>query len=177
MLKRNFISIGLLSLLVIFALANPGVSQQSEKSADVKKSTEAERATEAADVLTQIMNIPENAIPDELMARAHGIAVIPHVVKGAFGFGGQWGKGLMSSLLDVRLRDKSADSYSLCGNRNKFGGNLHALLQLQILYGNVGDEHVRFTILQNVGQFPIEKLQLPVVAVVLNFNQNHRTSL
>jgi lipid-binding SYLF domain-containing protein len=30
------------------------------------------------------------------MARAHGIAVIPHVVKGAFGIGGQWGKGLMS---------------------------------------------------------------------------------
>jgi lipid-binding SYLF domain-containing protein len=42
------------------------------------------------------MNIPENAIPDALMERAHGIAVIPHVVKGAFGFGGQWGKGLMS---------------------------------------------------------------------------------
>jgi lipid-binding SYLF domain-containing protein len=96
MLKRNFISIGLLSLLVVFAFANPVVSQQSKKSADVKKSTEAERATEAADVLTQIMNIPENAIPDELMARAHGIAVIPHVVKGAFGLGGQWGKGLMS---------------------------------------------------------------------------------
>ena len=42
------------------------------------------------------MNIPENSIPEELMARAHGIAVIPHVVKGAFGIGGQWGKGLMS---------------------------------------------------------------------------------
>src|SRR5215467_8024586 len=96
MLKRNFISIGLLSLLVVFAFANPVASQQSKKSADVKQSTEAERATEAADVLTQIMNIPENAIPDELMARAHGIAVIPHVVKGAFGLGGQWGKGLMS---------------------------------------------------------------------------------
>jgi lipid-binding SYLF domain-containing protein len=96
MLKRNFISIGLLSLLVVFAFANPVASQQSKKLADVKKSTEAERATEAADVLTQIMNIPENAIPDELMARAHGIAVIPHVVKGAFGLGGQWGKGLMS---------------------------------------------------------------------------------
>ena len=96
MLKRNFISIGLLSLLVVFAFANPVASQQSKKLADVKKSTEAERATEAADVLTQIMNIPENAIPDELMARAHGIAVIPHVIKGAFGLGGQWGKGLMS---------------------------------------------------------------------------------
>jgi lipid-binding SYLF domain-containing protein len=95
MLKRNFISIGLLSLLVVFAFANPVASQQSKKLADVKKSTEAERATEAADVLTQMMNIPENAI-HELMARAHGIAVIPHVVKGAFGLGGQWGKGLMS---------------------------------------------------------------------------------
>src|SRR5262245_32721642 len=96
MLKRNFISIGLLSLLVVFAFANPAASQQSEKLPDVTKSTEAQRASEAADVLTQIMSIPENAIPDELMARAHGIAVIPNVVKGAFGFGGQWGKGLMS---------------------------------------------------------------------------------
>ncbi len=96
MLKGNFISIGLLFLLVVFALANQVVAQQSQKAADVKRSTEAERATEAADVLTQVMNIPENAIPDELMARAHGIAVIPHVVKGAFGLGGQWGKGLMS---------------------------------------------------------------------------------
>ena len=96
MLKRNFISIGLLSLLVVFAFANPVASQQSPKASDVKRSTEAERATDAADVLTQIMNIPENAIPDELMARAHGIAVIPHVIKGAFGLGGQWGKGLMS---------------------------------------------------------------------------------
>src|SRR5215471_5660390 len=96
MLKRNFISIGLLSVLVVFAFANPVASQQSQKAFDVKRSTEAERATDAADVLTQIMNIPENAIPDELMARAHGIAVIPHVVKGAFGLGGQWGKGLMS---------------------------------------------------------------------------------
>src|SRR5499433_1423584 len=96
MLKRNFISIGLLSVLVVFAFANPVASQQSQRASDVKRSTEAERATDAADVLTQIMNIPESAIPDELMARAHGIAVIPHVVKGAFGLGGQWGKGLMS---------------------------------------------------------------------------------
>src|SRR5262252_3029540 len=96
MLKRNFISIGLLSVFVVFAFANPVVAQQSNKLADVRRSTEAERATDAANVLTQIMNIPENAIPDELMGRAYGIAVIPHVVKGAFGLGGQWGKGLMS---------------------------------------------------------------------------------
>src|SRR4030095_10188207 len=35
-------------------------------------------------------------VPEHLMSGTHGIAVIPHVVKGAFGIGGQWGKGLMS---------------------------------------------------------------------------------
>ncbi len=63
---------------------------------EVKKSDEAERAANATRVLTEIMSIPEESIPDALMSRAHGIAVIPHVVKGAFGFGGQWGKGLMA---------------------------------------------------------------------------------
>jgi len=55
-----------------------------------------ERAVEATHVLTEIMGVTETSIPDSLMARAHGIAVIPHVVKGALGIGGQWGKGLMS---------------------------------------------------------------------------------
>jgi lipid-binding SYLF domain-containing protein len=60
---------------------------------------EADRAMEAAEVLTDIMNIPEKGIPDDLMNRAQGIAVIPHVVKGAFGIGGRWGKGLVSERL------------------------------------------------------------------------------
>ena len=90
MFERNSIFGGLLLLIVGFAFTNPFAAQESAKSA------EAERAADAANVLTEIMNIPENAIPDKLMAHAHGIAVIPHVVKGAFGFGGQWGKGLVS---------------------------------------------------------------------------------
>jgi lipid-binding SYLF domain-containing protein len=88
---KSFIRIALWSLVVVFALTNPVTARQSNK-----QSTEAERAGEAVNVLTEIMNIPENSIPEDLMARAHGIAVIPHVVKGAFGIGGQWGKGLMS---------------------------------------------------------------------------------
>ena len=42
------------------------------------------------------MGIPESGIPDDLMARARAVAVIPHVVKGAFGIGGRYGKGLVS---------------------------------------------------------------------------------
>jgi lipid-binding SYLF domain-containing protein len=88
---KSFIRIGLWSLVIVFALTSPVTAQQSNK-----PSAEADRVAEAAGVLTEIMSIPENSIPEELMARAHGIAVIPHVVKGAFGIGGQWGKGLMS---------------------------------------------------------------------------------
>jgi lipid-binding SYLF domain-containing protein len=90
MLKGRSIFTGLLMLVVVFALTVPAMAQKGAPSAEV------DRAAEASKVLTEIMNIPENAIPEELMARAHGIAVIPHVVKGAFGLGGQWGKGLMA---------------------------------------------------------------------------------
>jgi len=91
MFKIGSIRTGLLLMFVGVALVIPAMAQQSEK-----QSAEAERVGEAATILTEIMTIPENSIPEELMARAHGIAVIPHVVKGAFGIGGQWGKGLMS---------------------------------------------------------------------------------
>jgi lipid-binding SYLF domain-containing protein len=90
----SLIRVGLWSLVVVFALTVPVTAKQSKE--QPKQSDEAERAAQAASVLNEIMGIPESSIPEELMARAHGIAVIPHVVKGAFGIGGQWGKGLMS---------------------------------------------------------------------------------
>jgi lipid-binding SYLF domain-containing protein len=89
MLKGSHRISGVLAVVLALTLAIPVIAQN-------KQSSESERAAEAANVLTEIMNIPENSIPEELMARAHGIAVIPHVVKGAFGLGGQWGKGLIS---------------------------------------------------------------------------------
>ena len=88
---RSFVRIALCSLAVVFAVTNPVMARQSNA-----HSAEAERAADAVNVLSEVMGIPENSIPQDLMARAHGIAVIPHVVKGAFVFGGQWGKGLMS---------------------------------------------------------------------------------
>ena len=88
---RSFVRIALWCLVVVFALTNPVMARQSNE-----HSTEAERAADAVNVLNEIMRIPENSIPEDLMARAHGIAVIPHVAKGAFGVGGQWGKGVMS---------------------------------------------------------------------------------
>src|SRR6516165_8113181 len=90
MWKMSFAYIGVLFLVAILGLTTPLAAQTP------KLSAEADRAAEAAHVLNEIMNIPESAIPEDLMARAHAVAVIPHVIKGAFGIGGQWGKGLMS---------------------------------------------------------------------------------
>jgi lipid-binding SYLF domain-containing protein len=42
------------------------------------------------------MDAPDQRIPDALLKRAYGIAVIPHVIKGAMGIGGSYGKGLVA---------------------------------------------------------------------------------
>jgi lipid-binding SYLF domain-containing protein len=64
--------------------------------AAVKLSDDAERASNAGAVLGEIMAAPDQDIPEALLKRAVGIAVIPHVVKGALGVGGQFGKGLVA---------------------------------------------------------------------------------
>jgi lipid-binding SYLF domain-containing protein len=89
MKRNNWVGFVLVLLLsVLFAGGKPLLARKS--------TDEAERARKAADVLAEVMAIPEGSIPDELMERARGIAVIPHLVKGAFGVGGRYGKGLIS---------------------------------------------------------------------------------
>ncbi len=53
---------------------------------------EAERLKIAAEVLTQILNIPEN-VPQDLLDKAECVGVFPSVIKGAFIFGGSYGRG------------------------------------------------------------------------------------
>jgi lipid-binding SYLF domain-containing protein len=61
-----------------------------------KQTDESARAQQAASVLREIMEAPDQSIPEALLKKAYGIAVIPHVVKGAFGIGGRYGKGLIA---------------------------------------------------------------------------------
>jgi len=53
------------------------------------------RLTEAAAVLAKFTADDENAIPAELLGRAHGIAVIPNVIRGGFLLGGRRGRGVL----------------------------------------------------------------------------------
>jgi len=80
---------------------------ESEKKAEMKKAEmkgdvkdETERAETAGRILKELTSAEDKTIPKELLENAEGIAVIPHVVKGAMGVGGRYGKGLVSSRME-----------------------------------------------------------------------------
>ncbi len=73
-------------LLVVFA----GIlSWAGEQKKDVT-----ERLQMASDVLSQMSAAPDKGIPEEVLASAKCIAVVPHLVKGGFIFGGKHGRGV-----------------------------------------------------------------------------------
>ena len=53
------------------------------------------RVLTATQVLEEVQGMPDQRVPDWLLQRAYGIAVIPDVTKVAFIFGGRGGKGLV----------------------------------------------------------------------------------
>ena len=59
-----------------------------------KDSDDEQRLQKAADVLGEILNIPDN-IPQGLLDKADCVIVLPSVKKFAIGFGASWGKGVM----------------------------------------------------------------------------------
>src|SRR5437667_9024454 len=56
--------------------------------------TEQERLADSAQVLEEILNIPD-ALPKELLNKAECVVVLPSVKKFALGFGGSYGRGAL----------------------------------------------------------------------------------
>jgi lipid-binding SYLF domain-containing protein len=63
--------------------------------ADVS-SSQAKRLQDAATVVREIKGAPDKGIPEDLWNKAECVSVIPHLKKGAFVVGGEYGKGVMS---------------------------------------------------------------------------------
>ncbi|MEM7432438.1 MAG: lipid-binding SYLF domain-containing protein [Pseudomonadota bacterium] len=85
---KSLIWLATLSLL----LATPAHAETAEQ-----------RVADAADVLDQLLRIPEKSIPPSLLSRAYAVAVVPDVVKAGFVVGARRGKGV----LVVRQDDQS----------------------------------------------------------------------
>jgi lipid-binding SYLF domain-containing protein len=88
-MTRNFIVSTLLSAWILLAPAGSALAQSAEES------REDARLITATQVLDELRDTPDNRVPDWLMERAYGVAVIPEVIKGAFIFGGRYGNGVM----------------------------------------------------------------------------------
>ena len=58
-------------------------------------SKETKRVETSIDVLDAIQSTPDKTIPNFLLKKAYGIAVIPGVIKGAAAIGGRYGKGVL----------------------------------------------------------------------------------
>jgi lipid-binding SYLF domain-containing protein len=56
---------------------------------------EEETVRAASAVLSETMALPLNGIPEAMLANAHGVAIIPNVIKGSFIVGARHGRGLL----------------------------------------------------------------------------------
>ena len=83
------------ALTWILAFALVSVAHAAPLPADGRLADEAERVRKAVEVLDSILVAPDREVPADLLEKAHGVAVVPNVVKGAFIGGGRYGKGLV----------------------------------------------------------------------------------
>ncbi len=88
-------AISLLAVLVVLIAGTAGVVRSQSR--DAKKLASATKeAQKAADVFTEIMNVPDQAIPQRLLDKAEAVAVFPGVIKAGFIVGGRAGDGVIS---------------------------------------------------------------------------------
>jgi len=80
------------ALLSVAALAPASSIAQA---APIAAPAEEARALLAVDVLNEMQALPELRIPDALLRRAQGIAIVPDMARGALLIGGRGGKGVL----------------------------------------------------------------------------------
>jgi len=112
----NKLGIILFSGSLIFAAPGSAFAQEKTRPNTTSKDTEkkdtnvptkpdkeakdaSERIAKAIEVLQDLTAAPDKKVPHELLERAEAIAVIPNMIKGAFGVGGNYGKGMVSQRL------------------------------------------------------------------------------
>jgi SH3 domain-containing YSC84-like protein 1 len=86
---RTLCALILIGLLVTSAVVTPAQKKNRTKDA-------ARHAGDASETFTEIMNVKDKAIPQELLDTAEAIAVFPGVIKAAFVIGGRGGQGVIS---------------------------------------------------------------------------------
>ena len=97
-----------LTLFAILALA-PLLAENTEA---------AKRLDEATAVWSEVMGTPDKGIPEEMLANAHCIVIVPGLKTAAFIVGGKYGKGYVS------CRRKGGGGWSAPGSVRIEGGSV-----------------------------------------------------
>jgi len=79
--------------LLCFILGLAVTAMAADKS---EKNTAEERVQAAANVLNEIQAAPDKGIPEDVLASAECVAVVPSMLKAGFVFGGRYGRGVAS---------------------------------------------------------------------------------
>src|SRR3954453_7502909 len=80
--------------------------------------TPVKRLNDAAAVFGEIMATPDRGIPEDMLANAHCIVIVPGLKTAAFVFGGKYGKGFVS------CRNKTGPGWSAPGTIRIEGGSV-----------------------------------------------------
>jgi lipid-binding SYLF domain-containing protein len=91
---RSTTGVAVNKYVLALGLAMLLLASTSRAAGDKDRSDIEKRLETAAKVLSEIMETPDKAIPDKVMADAKCIAVVPSMIKIAVGFGGNHGKGV-----------------------------------------------------------------------------------
>src|SRR3954470_14479523 len=96
---KKMLAVLILGLLTLVGCAERRNSASSGGAAATGKATGAkaesiDRLNDSAQVLKELTNAPDNGIPNEVLAKAKCVAVVPSMIKGGFVFGGQHGRGV-----------------------------------------------------------------------------------
>jgi SH3 domain-containing YSC84-like protein 1 len=87
--------------LTSMLMVSGGSSTVGAPSAHASETKEAERLGRAAEVLKEIMDAPDQALPRDLLDRSCCLVVIPTMVKGGLLIGGRYGKGVVACRKDL----------------------------------------------------------------------------
>ncbi|HET6890393.1 MAG TPA: lipid-binding SYLF domain-containing protein [Pyrinomonadaceae bacterium] len=88
-MRKRVFAVSLISVLLLAVTQTP--AQKTSRTKDAARHSSA-----AAKTFTEIMNVRDKAIPQELLDNAEAIAVFPGVIKAAFIIGGRGGQGIIS---------------------------------------------------------------------------------
>ena len=95
---RKVILFGVMVFTICFAIAVDSASAKEDKWTRL--------VVESGRVLSEVQQMPEQSIPEDLLHSCEAIAIFPNTVSGGFGIGGKYGQGI------IMVRDENTGRWS-----------------------------------------------------------------